>query len=191
MNHRLLSEFRTDHGAALDELFTQVIASLVEQELVSVSGVSQDGVRVRVSAGAGSFRREERLRKLLAGTQEHVRELRRQVEAPAEFAGQTARVAAARQRAVEERERRLEQALAQLPEMKQQREAAGGCWQVRAKDSGEATAGEHERRGSAGDEDGERRIQSGGECAVGDGYAEPRDCGSGSEQRGLRRGELK
>lgn len=124
VNHRLLSDFRTDHGAALDELFTQVIASLVEQELVSVSRVSQDGVRVRVSAGSGSFRREERLRKLLAGTQEHVKELRRQVEAPAEFAGQTARVAAARQRAVEERERRLEQALAQLPEMKQQREAA-------------------------------------------------------------------
>src|SRR6266700_4275362 len=57
VNHRLLSDFRSDHGAALDELFTQVIASLVDKELVSVSRVSQDGVRVRVSAGAGSFRR--------------------------------------------------------------------------------------------------------------------------------------
>src|ERR1700678_4835333 len=28
VNHRLLSEFRSDHGAALDDLFTQVIASL-------------------------------------------------------------------------------------------------------------------------------------------------------------------
>ena len=28
VNHRLLSDFRGDHGAALDELFTQVIASL-------------------------------------------------------------------------------------------------------------------------------------------------------------------
>ena len=124
VNHRLLSEFRTGHSAALDELFTQVIASLVEQELVSVSRVSQDGVRVRVRAGSGSFRREERLRKLLADTQEHVREMRRQMEAPAELAGVTARRVAARKRAVEEKERRLEQALAQLPEMKQQREAA-------------------------------------------------------------------
>ena len=62
----MLSDFRTDHGEALDELFTQVIASLVDKELVKVSRISQDGVRVRVSAGAGSFRREERLRELLA-----------------------------------------------------------------------------------------------------------------------------
>ena len=61
VNHRLLSDFRTDHGEALDALFTQVIASLVDKDVVKVSRVSQDGVRVRVSAGASSFRREERL----------------------------------------------------------------------------------------------------------------------------------
>src|ERR1700736_273977 len=43
VNHRLLSDFRGDHGAALDELFTQVIASLVGKELGSVSRVSQGG----------------------------------------------------------------------------------------------------------------------------------------------------
>ena len=48
VNHRLLSDFRTDHGAALDELFTQVLTSLVDKEVVRVSRVSQDGVRVRV-----------------------------------------------------------------------------------------------------------------------------------------------
>src|ERR1700693_4361437 len=37
VNHRLLSDFRGDHGGALDELFTQVIASLVDKELVAVS----------------------------------------------------------------------------------------------------------------------------------------------------------
>jgi hypothetical protein len=78
VNHRRLSDFRTDHGEALDPLFTQGIASPVDQELVSVSRVSQGGVRVRVSAGAGSFRREERLRKLLVESQKHVEELRRQ-----------------------------------------------------------------------------------------------------------------
>jgi hypothetical protein len=59
VNHRLLSDFRSDHGAALDELFTQVVASLVDKDVVRVSRVSQDGVRV--SAGASSFRCEERL----------------------------------------------------------------------------------------------------------------------------------
>jgi hypothetical protein len=41
----MLSDFRSDHGEALDQLFTQVIASLVDQELASGSRVSQDGVR--------------------------------------------------------------------------------------------------------------------------------------------------
>ncbi len=65
MNHRLLSDFRIDHADALDELFTQVIVTLVDKKLVRVSRISQDGVRVRVSAGSSSFRREERLQQLL------------------------------------------------------------------------------------------------------------------------------
>jgi transposase len=124
VNHRLLSSFRLNHGRALDELFTQVIATLVDQEVVRVSRVSQDGVRVRVSAGAGSFRREERLQKLLEEAKRHVKALREQVECPARLPAVKARQAAAEQRAVEEKQQRLEQAIAQLPELKRQREAA-------------------------------------------------------------------
>src|SRR6266567_4536525 len=124
VNHRLLSDFRTDHGAALDELFTQVIASLVDKDVVSVSRVSQDGVRVRVSAGAGSFRREERLQKLLAESKQHVEELRRQLENPESSAGQSTKQRAARRRAAKEKQQRLEQAIAQLPELKQKQEEA-------------------------------------------------------------------
>jgi transposase len=122
VNHRMLSDFRTDHGEALDQLFTQVIASLVDQELVSVSRVSQDGVRVRVSAGAGSFRREERLRNLLTESQKHVEELRRQVEEPERLSAEARKRSKAEQRVAQERQRRLEKALAQLPELKQQQQ---------------------------------------------------------------------
>jgi transposase len=125
VNHRLLSDFRVDHGAALDELFTQVIASLVDQGVVRVSRVSQDGVRVRVSAGADSFRREERLRQLLAESKQHVDEVRRQMENPEVSAGLSAKQKAARRRAAREKQQRLEQAIAQLPELKRkQAEAA-------------------------------------------------------------------
>jgi transposase len=124
VNHRLLSDFRGDHGAALDELFTQVIASLVDKELVAVSRVSQDGVRVRVSAGAGSFRREERLQKLLEESKQHVEELRRQLECPEFSAALSARQRAARQRAATEKQQRLQQAIAQLPELKQKQAQA-------------------------------------------------------------------
>jgi transposase len=125
VNHRLLSDFRTDHGAALDELFTQVIASLVDKGLVAVSRVSQDGVRVRVSAGADSFRREERLQELLVQAGEPVQQLRRQVDGP-EQAAQTARQRAARRRAAEDKLHRLEQAVAQLPELQRRQAEAEG-----------------------------------------------------------------
>ena len=123
VNHRLLSDFRTDHGAALDELLTQVIASLVDKDVVRVSRISQDGVRVRVSAGAGSFRREERLQELLQKAKDHVAELRRQVDSP-EYARLTARQKAARQRAAIEKQQRLEAAMEQLPELKRKQAEA-------------------------------------------------------------------
>lgn len=125
VNHRLLSNFRVDHADALDELFTQVIVTLVDKKLVRVSRISQDGVRVRVSAGSSSFRREERLQQLLEQAQQQVKELRKQLDSPAESAAVTARQKAARKRAAESRQQRLEQAIAQLPELKQkQAEAA-------------------------------------------------------------------
>jgi transposase len=115
VNHHLLSDFRTGYGAALDDLFTQVIASLVDKDVVRVSRVSQDGVRVRVSAGQGSFRRREHLEKLLTEARRHVDEMRQQMESPALSA--SARQRAARERAARERAQRLEQAIAQLPEL--------------------------------------------------------------------------
>jgi transposase len=140
VNHRLLSDFRTDHGDALDGLFTQVLASLMDKKLVRVSRLSQDGVRVRVSAGSNSFRREERLELLLEKARKHVSALREQLESPAESAGLTSRQKAARKRAAAERQQRLEQAIAQLPELKKkqaeaaQRAGQGKCGdQIRAR----------------------------------------------------------
>lgn len=140
VNHRLLSDFRTDHADALDALFTQVLVTLVDKKLVRVSRISQDGVRIRVSAGSNSFRREERLELLLTQAREHVLELRKQLESPAQSAAVTLRQKGARERAAASRQQRLEQAIAQLPELKEkQAEAAkragkGKCGdQIRAR----------------------------------------------------------
>src|SRR6202453_1518726 len=146
VNHRLLSEFRTRHGDALDALFTQVLVTLVDKKLVRVSRISQDGVRIRVSAGSSSFRREERLQQLLEQAQQQVLELRKQLESPAQSAAVTARQRAARRRAAESRQQRLEQAIAQLPELKKkqaeaaQRAGQGKCGdQTEAQHRGEST----------------------------------------------------
>jgi transposase len=124
VNHRLLSDFRSAGGSALDQLFTQVVASLVDQGVVKVSRISQDGVRVRVGAGASSFRREERLEKLLEEAKQHVRELREELDSPAVRAKLTARQRGARQRAAQEKQERRERAIAQLPELKRRQEEA-------------------------------------------------------------------
>jgi transposase len=124
VNHRLLSDFRTDQGEALDNLLTQVIASLAEQGLVKVSRISQDGVRVRVGAGAASFRREDRLQELLEESKQHVEELRRQLDVPEKLAAEKVKKAKAEKRRAEEKQKRLEQAIQQLPELKKKREEA-------------------------------------------------------------------
>ena len=92
--------------------------------MVKVSRISQDGVRVRVGAGASSFRREERLGKLLEEAQQHVKELREELDWPAVRAQLTARQRAARQRAAREKQERTERAIAQLPELKRRQEEA-------------------------------------------------------------------
>ena len=125
VNHHLLSDFRTTHLDALDDLFTQCIAALADKGLVKVARISQDGTRVRASAGAASFRREARLEKLLDEARRHVAEVRRQFEDEAYAAEVGARRRAAQERAAREREQRLEAALEELPDLKRrQKEAA-------------------------------------------------------------------
>src|SRR5271157_5465779 len=154
VNHHLLSDFRTDHGAALDELFTQVVASLVDKGVVKVSRISQDGLRVRVGAGASSFRREERLQRLLEEAKQHVAELHQRLDSPASpLPSVTAKQAAARKRAAWERQERLEQAIGQLPELKRRQEEA-------AQRAGEGKSGKkiREKQPRASTTDAEARV---------------------------------
>ena len=115
VNHHTLSDFRKDHGEALDELLSVSIASLMAAGVVKLGQVAQDGMRVRASAGAGSFRRKDKLEGYLAAARARVAQLKAEVEADpgeAERARQAARL-----RAAKEREARLEKALSRLPEI--------------------------------------------------------------------------
>jgi transposase len=124
VNYHTLSDFRVDHGDALDELLTQVLAVLMERKLITLHRVAQDGLRVRASAGSGSFRRKKKLK-------EYLKEARVQVEAVkklAEDPALNAREKAARERAVREREERVKAALGALQEVETKRrvEYSGG-----------------------------------------------------------------
>lgn len=115
LNHHTLSDFRVEHGVALDDLFTQLIASLLDKKLISVHRITQDGTRVRGCCGASSMRRQERLKLLLAQAKAHVTELKNLLDDPEQSAGLSAKKKAAMQRAAREREERIERAIAQLP----------------------------------------------------------------------------
>ena len=115
VNYHLLSDFRVAHEAELDDLLTQTIAGLLDAELVTLRRVAQDGVRVRASAGASSFRRRERLERCRALAREQVERLAAEREQPE--TGRSAREREAEARAARERAERVERALAALPEL--------------------------------------------------------------------------
>ncbi len=106
VNHHTVSDFRKDHGAALDELLSVSIASLMAAGVVKLKQVAQDGLRVRASAGAGSFRRKEKLEGYLDAARAEVARLK--AEQDADPAGNERARAAAQVRAAKEREARLE-----------------------------------------------------------------------------------
>ena len=117
VNHHLLSDFRVGRADALDALFTRSIAALVEQGLVTVRRISQDGTRVRACAGASSFRRGRTLAELLEEAGRQVADTRALLEDPARSAGLSVRRKAARRRAAADRLRRVERAIAALPKL--------------------------------------------------------------------------
>lgn len=120
LDYHLLAEFRVKHREAVDELLTQVVAVLLKAEVVQLKRVAQDGLRVRASAGAASFRRERSLRQCLEEARGQVRRVAQEREHP--DPGVRPREQAARERAARERQERLEEALRQLPAVQASKE---------------------------------------------------------------------
>jgi transposase len=125
VNHRMLGAFRTGHAEALDGLFTQVLAALALKGLVTVQRISQDGMKVRASAGAASFRREPTLLERQAEAREHVAALRALYEDAERSAGESSRQRAMRERAAKERAGRVDEAVALVRELRKKQEASG------------------------------------------------------------------
>jgi len=115
VNYHTLADFRSQSEEALDGLLTENIASLIAVGVVKLKSVAQDGVRVRASAGAASFRREEKLKGYLEIARAQVAALKQ--EADTDPGAEARRSKAARERAVKDREARIEAALARLPEL--------------------------------------------------------------------------
>jgi transposase len=121
VGYHTLSDFRTERREVVDALITQVLALLMKQELVDLTRVAQDGTRVRASAGAASFRREQALQALMQEARTHLETVTREATDPA----LSARRAAARKRGAQQRIERLEAALEQIPEVTETKKRSG------------------------------------------------------------------
>jgi transposase len=121
MNHKTLSDFRVGHGALLESLLVDSFAALLKSGVASLDRVAQDGMRVRASAGAASFRRHSTLEQCHQQATQEVERLRGELEADPGAASR--REAAARKRAAADRERRVREALAITEALRAKQEA--------------------------------------------------------------------
>lgn len=120
VNYHTLADFRVGCADLLDRLLAEHLAALAKAKLIDFDTLSQDGVRIRASAGASSFRREATLDRHLAAAQAVVDELKREVDAGSDASNQ--RIKAAKERAARERSERVKAAQQALAEIKRQRE---------------------------------------------------------------------
>ena len=117
VNHHTLSDFRIEHGQALQDLFVQVLGMLTMEKLVTLERVTVDGTKVRACVNKKTFSRAHKIREHLKVARQHIEELQRE-EAEQEKRGHQA---AARKRAARERVERLEEALVEVERLQQEK----------------------------------------------------------------------
>lgn len=109
VNHHSLSDFLASDPTWVEGLLVQSAAALMQAGVATLERVAQDGMRVRASAGASSFRRPATLQKCRAEAQAQFEALTAQRDD-----GASPGRSAAQERAARERVERLDRALANL-----------------------------------------------------------------------------
>ncbi len=114
INHHTLSDFRVGHGQALRELFEDVLALMLKKRLVTLQRVAVDGTKIRADVNKKSFRQKDKIEEYLKLAREHLDELERQ-EAEEQT---TKKQQQARQRAAQDREEKLPEALDEIEQLR-------------------------------------------------------------------------
>jgi transposase len=132
ISHRTLSGFRSDHKAALDDLFVQVLGMMSAEGLITLERVTLDGTKIKANAGGNSFRRREKLAAHLELAREQVQLLNAQAE---EENKTSTRRAAAQRRAARQRVSRLEAAVHEVERLQQEKKHERDRFVARASSS--------------------------------------------------------
>src|SRR6266850_8234787 len=118
VSHRTLSGFRSEHKAALDDLFAQVLGMLSAEGLITLERVTLDGTKIKANAGGNTFRGHEKIAAHLEAAREQVRVLNAQAENEEQLAK---RQGAAKRRAARQRASRLEAALREVERLQREK----------------------------------------------------------------------
>src|ERR1700676_4071311 len=112
VNYHTLADFRVDRQKELDELFTQVLAALSKEGLITLEQVMQDGTKIKALASTRSYQREGTIR-------EHLERARQRVAEMGDPRNEETRPKAkqAQARARREQQERLESALEELQKL--------------------------------------------------------------------------
>jgi transposase len=117
VGHHTLSAFRVNHGAALEQLMTDILASLMHKGVLSLDLVAQDGIRIRAAATAPSFRRLESLLECREQAALHLKAALANADDPELSHGQRA----AREAGARDFQRRVEEAISTVTELQKTR----------------------------------------------------------------------
>jgi transposase len=116
VNYHTLADFRVEKQKELDELFTQVLAALSKEGLITLEQVMQDGTKIKAQASTRSYHREGTIR-------EHLKRARQRVEEMGDPRNEEAspKVKQAHARARREQQERLESALEELQKLQERK----------------------------------------------------------------------
>jgi transposase len=112
VNYHTLASFRVERQQELDELFTQLLAALSKEGLITLEQVMQDGTKIKALASTRSYQREGTI-------QGHLERARQRVEGMGDPRNEEASPKAkqAQARARREQQERLESALEELQKL--------------------------------------------------------------------------
>src|SRR2546425_1186980 len=75
VNYHTLADFRVERQKELDELFTQVLAALSKERLITLEQVMQDGTKIKAQASVRSFQHEGTIQGHLERARQRVAEM--------------------------------------------------------------------------------------------------------------------
>jgi transposase len=117
VSHHTLSKFRVGNFKALDQLMTDILAALMHKGFLSLEIVAQDGTRTRAAAAAPSFRGYGSLLECRAQAALHLKAVLAAADDPEYTRAQHAR----REVAARDFQARVEDAIATVVELQQER----------------------------------------------------------------------